>query len=97
MEVSSFLEGPLSRRNIVLTFFNFLDEFRQLKYRIHKYQNQDNNNSNSSDVDDELSEIFYQMTEVLLGLDQVDSLPLLELLQSENSIDGIMEKMVAAQ
>ena len=65
--------------------------FRQLKNRIHKHQHQYITNSNTNNNVDELSEIFYQMTEILVGLDQVDALPLLDILQSEDSIDDIMK------
>ena len=71
--------------------------FRQLKNRIHQHQHQDITNSNTNNNVDELSEIFYQMTEILVGLDQVDFLPLLDILQSEDSIDDIMEKMMVAE
>ena len=39
----------------------------------------------------DLDDILYQMTEVLIGLEQVDDIPLLEILKSEESVDIIME------
>ena len=34
--------------------------------------------------------MFYQMTEILVGLDQVDGLALLDIFQSEDSLDDMM-------